>query len=256
MDGFGYDGLCTGLNYREEHFRHSVAPPFWNPVAEKPVLNNHFDSCAFARAAAESFRACGQISVMNGALHASAFVAPWLHVFGAETGLRISREAFNYVRSISRHKPVLTLLKGNFEQVYGRDEIELFMQRALAYGVFPGFFDWFTSGLGSGGRYWDHPRYYERDRDLFRKYLPLVQTLATAGWEPITHARASCEQVFVERFGPGADGRDLQYFVNGILVNEAFNASLDHGRLLIQTEGAEVFFRNMALYPLERNGGS
>ncbi|MDY0170436.1 MAG: DUF1080 domain-containing protein [Thermoguttaceae bacterium] len=53
-----------------------------------------------------------------------------------------------------------------------------------------------------------------------------------------------------------ADGRDLRYFVNGVLVNEAFNASLDHGRLLIQTEGAEVFFRNMELHPLARNGGS
>ena len=206
LDGFGYDGLCTGLNYRADHFRHSVAPPFWDPVAKKPLLNNHFDSCAFARSAAESFRERGQISVMNGALHASFFVAPWLDVFGAETGLRIPREAFNYVRSISRHKPVLTLLKGNFEQVYGRDEIELFMKRALAYGVFPGFFDWSTSALGPGGRYWDHPRYYERDRDLFRRYLPLVQTLAMAGWEPVTHARSSDQRVFVERVGPGADG--------------------------------------------------
>lgn len=206
LDGFGYDGLCTGLNYRTEHFRYSVAPPIWDPVARNPVLNNHFDSCAFARAAAESFRNRGQISIMNGALHASCFVAPWLDVFGAETGLRISREALNYVRSISRHKPVVTLLKGNFEQAYGRAEIELFMKRALAYGVFPGFFDWSTSALGPGGRYWDHPRYYERDRDLFRKYMPLVQTLATAGWEPITRARSSHERVFVERFGPDADG--------------------------------------------------
>ena len=206
LDGFGYDGLCSGLNYRAEHFRYSVAPPIWDPVAKKPVLNNHFDSCAFARAAAESFRAKGQISIMNGSLHASCFVAPWLDIFGAETGLRISREAFNYVRSISRHKPVVTLLKGNYEQTYGRGEIELFMKRALAYGIFPGFFDWFTSALGPGGRYWDHPPYYERDRDLFRKYLPLVQTLATAGWEPITHARAKHPRVFVERFGPDASG--------------------------------------------------
>ncbi len=206
LDGFGYDGLCSGLNYRVEHFRYSVAPPIWDPVAKKPVLNNHFDSCAFARAAAESFRAKGQISIMNGSLHASCFVAPWLDVFGAETGLRISREAFNYVRSISQHKPVVTLLKGNFEQTYGRGEIELFMKRALAYGIFPGFFDWFTSALGPGGRYWDHPAYYERDRDLFRKYMPLVQTLALAGWEPVTHAHSSHERIFIERFGPGEDG--------------------------------------------------
>ena len=50
-----------------------------------------------------------------------------------------------------------------------------------------------------------------------------------------------------------ADGANLRYYVNGTLVNEAFNASLDHGRLLIQTEGAEVFFRNFELHPLPRN---
>lgn len=239
LDGFGYDGLSTGLNYREEHFRHSAAPPLWDPVAKKPLLNNHFDSCAFARAAAESFRARGQISVMNGALHASFFVAPWLDVFGAETGLRISREAFNYVRSISRHKPVVTLLKGNFEQVYGRDEIELFMKRSLAYGVFPGFFDWFTSALGPGGRYWDHPRYYERDRDLFRKYMPLVQTLAVAGWEPITHARSSHERVFVERFGPGGDGIVWLTLLNEDAQPRATTITIDAGALRLDVETIE-----------------
>lgn len=206
LDGFYYDGLTTGLNYRTDHFRYSSAPPLWDPVQKKPVLNNFFNSCEFARAAAELLRPRGQITMMNGALGATFYVAPWLDVFGAETGLRIPRDSFNYVRSIIYHKPMLTLLKGNFEQQIGREQIELFMKRALAYGIFPGFFDWPPSGLGPGGRYWDHPRYFERDRDLHRKYLPLVKTLAAAGWEPVTHARSSDPHVFVERYGPGPDG--------------------------------------------------
>ncbi|NCO42780.1 MAG: hypothetical protein COZ06_18445 [Armatimonadetes bacterium CG_4_10_14_3_um_filter_66_18] len=206
LDGFYYDGLTAGLNYRTDHFRTSAAPPLWDPVAKKPLLNNFFSACQFARAAAELLRPRGQITMMNGALGASFYVAPWLDVSGAETGLRINREELNYLRSVAYHKPFLTLLKGNYEQEIGHAEMELFMKRALAYGIFPGFFDWPPSGLGPGGQYWNHPEYYERDRDLFRTYEPLCQTLALAGWEPLTYARSSSEHVFVERFGPGNDG--------------------------------------------------
>jgi hypothetical protein len=206
LDGFYYDGLTTGLNYRTDHFKHSAAPPMWDPVNAKPVLNNFFNSCEFARAASELLHPRGQITMMNGALGATFYVAPWLDVFGAETGLRISRESFNFIRTIVYHKPMLTLLKGNYEQKIGYDQMELFMKRALAYGIFPGFFDWPPSGLGPGGRYWSHSEYYERDRDLHRKYQPLVKTLNAAGWEPTTYARSSSEKVFVERYGPSGDG--------------------------------------------------
>jgi hypothetical protein len=206
LDGFYYDGLTAGLNYRPDHFKTSDAPCLWDPVAKKPFLNNFFSSCEFARAAAERLRPGGRITMMNGALGASFFVAPWLDVFGAETGVRVSRPDLNYIRSITHHKPFLTLLKGNYERTLGRKAIESHMQQCLAYGIPPGFFDWTTSALGPGGCYWDHPRYYERDRDLFRKYEPLCQTLARAGWEPVTHARSSRTDVFVERFGPSGDG--------------------------------------------------
>ncbi len=144
--------------------------------------------------------------MMNGALGASFYVAPWLDVLGAETGVRIPRNRLNYIRSITRHKPFLTLLKGNFEQQLGHEEIKTHMEQCLAYGIPPGLFDWMPSGLGPGGRYWDHPRYYERDRALFRKYQPLCSALAAAGWEPVTYARTSQPKVFVERFGPTTDG--------------------------------------------------
>ncbi|HQL24883.1 MAG TPA: hypothetical protein PKY95_10745, partial [candidate division Zixibacteria bacterium] len=142
----------------------------------------------------------------NGGLGESFYVVPWLDVLGAETGLIIPRSGFNFVRASLHHKPFMTLLKGNYEQKIGLAEMELFMKRCLAYGVYPGFFDWPPSGLGPGGQYWNHSRYYERDRDLFRKYEPLCQALATAGWEPVTYARSSDPNVYVERFGPASAG--------------------------------------------------
>lgn len=202
LDGFYYDGLPTGINYNPRHFKTADAPCLWDPVAKRALINNFFSSCQFARAAAETMRPRGRITMMNGAMGASFYVAPWLDVFGSETGLRISRPQLNYMRAITRHKPFLTLLKGNYEQKLGHAEMKQYMKQCLAYGIIPGFFDWPTSGLGPGGRYWDHPRYFERDRDLFRKYLPLCCTLAKVGWEPVPYARCASPKVVVERFGP------------------------------------------------------
>ncbi len=52
------------------------------------------------------------------------------------------------------------------------------------------------------------------------------------------------------------DGGHLRYFVNGVLVNEILSGTLDYGRLLFQTEAAEVFYRNIELHPLPRNARS
>lgn len=47
-----------------------------------------------------------------------------------------------------------------------------------------------------------------------------------------------------------ADGGHLLYKVNGVVVNEAFEAKPDAGKLLLQTEQAEMFVRRYELWPL------
>ncbi|MBI3694678.1 MAG: DUF1080 domain-containing protein [Acidobacteria bacterium] len=48
-----------------------------------------------------------------------------------------------------------------------------------------------------------------------------------------------------------ADGDKVKYLVNGILVNEGTGASPAKGKLLFQSEGAEVFFRSIRIRPLK-----
>lgn len=45
-------------------------------------------------------------------------------------------------------------------------------------------------------------------------------------------------------------GGDQIFFLNGVKVNEGFNGSYTAGRLLFQSEGAEIFFRRIELHPL------
>jgi putative membrane-bound dehydrogenase-like protein len=47
-----------------------------------------------------------------------------------------------------------------------------------------------------------------------------------------------------------AKGDTLQYFVNGALINEAFDCKPSEGKILLQTEGAEMIVRRHELYPL------
>lgn len=205
LDGFYYDGITTGINYRREHFRHAGYPPIFDPVAKKPLLYNYFSSVEFAKATAERLHGQGKITMMNGALGSSYYTAPYLDVMGAETGLRIDRASSNYVRTICWQKPFVTLLKGNFSQLTA-DDFAGFMRRCVAFGVFPGFFDWPPSGLGPGSRYWDHAEWYERDRLNHRKYQALCQQLAEAGWQPLTLARSHDAGLVIERFGTAAAG--------------------------------------------------
>jgi hypothetical protein len=48
------------------------------------------------------------------------------------------------------------------------------------------------------------------------------------------------------------DGGNITYFVNGVKVMEGTNGSYKDGRLLFQSEGAEIFFRKIELHPLKR----
>lgn len=47
-----------------------------------------------------------------------------------------------------------------------------------------------------------------------------------------------------------ADGGHLLYKVNGVVVNEGFDATPDFGKIILQTEQAEMFVRRYELWPL------
>ena len=47
-----------------------------------------------------------------------------------------------------------------------------------------------------------------------------------------------------------ASGDRLTYLVNGKVVNEAYGATVTDGRIMIQSEGAEIYFRRIDLEPI------
>jgi hypothetical protein len=108
----------------------------------------------------------------------------------------ISDAELFYCRALCKGKPFCFLMNTDFEQ-FSPELVEKYMKRSLAYGMFPGFF----SADAATGQYFTRPELYDRDRPLFKKYVPLCKLVAEAGWEPITAARSGDDHVYVERFG-------------------------------------------------------
>ncbi|SIO12057.1 protein of unknown function [Singulisphaera sp. GP187] len=48
------------------------------------------------------------------------------------------------------------------------------------------------------------------------------------------------------------DGNKVTNIVNGLVVNEGTEASVTKGKILLQSEGAEVYYRNLTLTPLTK----
>ena len=97
---------------------------------------------------------------------------------------------------MSYQKPYLLLQNTDFT-LMGTAEVEKYFQRSMFYGCFPSMFH----ATGYAALYWKTPSLYNRDRSLFIKYIPIIQRLSAAGWEPITEAHTDNRVVYVERYG-------------------------------------------------------
>jgi len=131
------------------------------------------------------------------------WLSPLLEVMGTETDwhgqgrwVPMSDSELLYRRAMCKGKPYCFLMNTAFE-AFSNELVERYMKRSLAYGMFPGFF----SHNASEGHYFSRPELYDRDRPLFKKYVPLCKLVAQAGWEPVTQAKSSDAKVYVERFG-------------------------------------------------------
>src|SRR4029077_19960889 len=88
---------------------------------------------------------------------------------------------------------------------------------------------------GMDGSFWDHSSNYERDRAIYKKYMPLIKTISEAGWTPVNYATASNANVLMERFGDPADGTFYVTAQNTDDASHSVTITLDGAGLGIQT---------------------
>ena len=198
------EGYVTNeLNFRRDHFAHSGTPLTYALDSRNVAVFRGLIAFDYIRAIARNVHAIDKLMMANSTPIRLCWLAPLLDVMGSETNWNpqgtwrpMSDGDLLYRRVMCKSKPYCFLMNTNFEE-FSHELVEKYMKRSLAYGMFPGFF----SHNASQGHYFTRPALYERDRDLFKKYVPLCRLVAESGWEPITLAHSSDRRVYVERFG-------------------------------------------------------
>lgn len=198
------EGYMTAeLDFCRDHFAAAGTPLTFSPQDHRPGIFRGLVVFEYVRAIADDVHGMDKLMMANGAPTRLCWLCPLLDVLGTETNWHrdgrwrpMSDADMLYRRSMCRGKPYCFLMNTRFEE-FSPELVERYMKRCLAYGMFPGFF----SHNASQGQYFKRPELYDRDRPLFKRYIPLVKRVAQAGWQPITRARCDDEHVYVERFG-------------------------------------------------------
>jgi hypothetical protein len=198
------EGYVTDeLDFRREHFGIAETPLTFSLEGRKPAIFRGLIVFEYVRGIERDVHGMGKLMMANSTPIRLCWLAPLLDVMGTETNWNpggqwrpMSDGEMLYRRAMCKGKPYCFLMNTPFEQ-FSHERVEKYMKRSCAYGMFPGFF----SHNASQGHYFTRPELYERDRELFKKYVPLCRLVAEAGWEPVTRAYSSDERVYVERFG-------------------------------------------------------
>ena len=220
------EGYVTDeLDFRRDHFAAADTPLTFDPQTYRPAIFRGLITFEYVRAIAADVHGMGRLMMANSTPSRLCWLMPLLDVAGTETNWHrqgcwkpMSESDLLYRRALCKGKPYCFLMNTAFEE-FSPALVEKYMKRSLAYGMFPGFF----SHNASQGQYFTRPELYNRDRPLFKKYVPLCKRVAEAGWQPVPRATSNDPQVSIERFGdrlltvfnPTAESREVTITLEG-----------------------------------------
>lgn len=141
-------------------------------------------------------------------------------------------------RVLAGKKPWGFLQAADFA-VFDRAIVERYFRDCLYWGFLPSFF----SKDGANDPYWRNPALLERDRPLFRMFIPLIRRIADAGWAPIRPFTIAPGPIRAESFG--ATGVTYSTFRNTSSVPARAVAAFPGGdtdALLVDPFGSPILF--------------
>jgi len=235
------EGYVTAeLNFRREHFRFSTVPLTFDTQSRRPALFKGLAVFEFTRWIADEVHRLDKLLFANGVPYRFSFLCPWLDVMGTETDWlhqgRYRPAADSQIllwRTLSGGKPYVLLMNTDYD-AFGPELVEHYFQRCLFYGLFPSFF----SHNAAENPYWQNPRWYNRDRALFKRYVPIIKRVAEAGWQPVTAAHCDNARLWLERFGSPDQGSVYFTLFNDTATPQPARVTLDARSLDLDPQGA------------------
>lgn len=200
------EGWADSQDYDPAHLAACPYPLPFTTDTRRPVLPQWYSTYDLTRFMSVDLHRRGKLLMANSTPVRFSVYAPLLDVMGIEvnwlwadgTWHPDADDVFNLRRTMCGSKPYLLLQNTNYER-FTPKYVEKYFQRCAFYAVFPSVF----SADAATHPYWEDPKLYNRDRSLFRKYIPVIRRLSASGWEPVTNARSSDPGVWVERYGAG-----------------------------------------------------
>ncbi len=200
VDGVYFDSLGDWADFstedhRAEHFKFSTSPLTFSYATGTPVISG----LAAATEYMQFIKSKKYWTMGNADAKYAAYVAPFLDFLGVGEGYPDTFDAgdaatdavLSFDREAVYHKSLGFLNTGMTE--LAPEAAEKRIRLLMFYHIYP--------GLNSTS-----PEQMEKIRPMFKKYIPLMQAMGTAGWEPVTYATVADPAIWVERFGPGKDG--------------------------------------------------
>lgn len=213
LDGEYLDSLegyvTNDLNFRREHFAVVHRPLTFTTSGHRPAIHKGLAVDEFVEWIANDVHGLGKLMMANSVPYRFTFLCRNLDVMGTETDWvrqgrwqPMSHAHMGLIRALCAQKPYLFLMNTDFDAL--EPYVERYFHRCLFWGMYPSMFSPVASS--SDGAYWVTPRWYNRDRELHKRYQPLIRRVAESGWQPITLATTDTPGILLERFGPNEAG--------------------------------------------------
>ncbi len=192
------------LNFRRDNFRYERLPLAFDAKTFAPGIHKGLSVWEYARRLSDDMHARDKTIFGNGLPYRFPWLLSLFDIMGTETVWLGEKKEYAPIpdaqlalwRTLSGAKPYLLLQNTDFHY-FDHSMMDRYLQRALFYGIYPSQF----SVDAANNPYWRDPELINRDRDLFKRYIPLVREVGEAGWQPVTNATASNPDLFLERFG-------------------------------------------------------
>ena len=190
-------------DYRLSHLNNMPYPLAFDAGNLRPVVPQWFSVFAFTQFVSKDLHKRSRLLMANTTPVKFSIFAPCVDIMGIEVNWLQDKHfqpdsdsVMSMRRCLSGKKPYLLLMNTDFNS-FNHSMVEAYFQRCLFYDIFPSMF----SEDAADNPYWQNPSLYNRDRDLFKKYIPLFELLYEAGWEPIPDAITDNPEVRIERYG-------------------------------------------------------
>ncbi len=198
-------GMGNIEDFNHGHFQYARTPLTFSLTDAQPVLASQLAQYDFLDWLASYLHSRNKKVMGNIFSYAYRYYAHLLDILGSEISDVSESDKIAALRRTLCYQKVNTNLLQWFrgEDFVDHEEVEQYIKGQLFWGFFPGIA---SCGGGTGWgesleRYFLHPELYERDRQLFRTYIPIIRQLSEAGWEPLTFATSDDSNVLIERFG-------------------------------------------------------